>query len=65
MFNNANVIFRTKFVDGVSTVTRTIGTGSSRARTLGDSNVEDIMDSDSGKVAKGAGRRRGKENSTV
>uniref|UniRef100_A0A0D9YIT9 SMC hinge domain-containing protein n=1 Tax=Oryza glumipatula TaxID=40148 RepID=A0A0D9YIT9_9ORYZ len=24
MFNNANVIFRTKFVDGVSTVTRTI-----------------------------------------
>ena len=30
MFNNANVIFRTKFVDGVSTVTRTIGTGSSR-----------------------------------
>ena len=29
MFNNANVIFRTKFVDGVSTVTRTIGQGSS------------------------------------
>lgn len=28
MFNNANVIFRTKFVDGVSTVTRTIGAGS-------------------------------------
>lgn len=25
MFSNANVIFRTKFVDGVSTVTRTIG----------------------------------------
>ena len=25
MFNNANVIFRTRFVDGVSTVTRTIG----------------------------------------
>lgn len=24
MFNNANVIFRTKFIDGVSTVTRTI-----------------------------------------
>ena len=29
MFNNANVIFRTKFVEGVSTVTRTIGTGAS------------------------------------
>jgi len=25
MFSNANVIFRTKFVDGVSTVTRTVG----------------------------------------
>lgn len=25
MFNNANVIFRTRFVDGSSTVTRTIG----------------------------------------
>ena len=24
MFNNANVIFRTKFVDGVSTVARTV-----------------------------------------
>jgi structural maintenance of chromosome 2 len=24
MFNNANVIFRTKFIDGVSTVTRTV-----------------------------------------
>eukprot|EP00592_Proboscia_alata_P003711 CAMPEP_0194379542 /NCGR_PEP_ID=MMETSP0174-20130528/40110_1 /TAXON_ID=216777 /ORGANISM="Proboscia alata, Strain PI-D3" /LENGTH=1211 /DNA_ID=CAMNT_0039162339 /DNA_START=84 /DNA_END=3719 /DNA_ORIENTATION=- len=29
MFNNANVIFRTKFVDGVSTVSRTLGTNSS------------------------------------
>jgi structural maintenance of chromosome 2 len=27
MFNNANVIFRTRFVDGVSTVTRTLGNG--------------------------------------
>ena len=27
MFNNANVIFRTKFVDGVSTVSRTLGSG--------------------------------------
>lgn len=24
MFNNANVLFRTKFVDGVSTITRTV-----------------------------------------
>ncbi len=28
MFNNANVIFCTKFVDGVSTVTRTLPSGS-------------------------------------
>lgn len=27
MFNNANVIFRTKFVDGVSTVTKTVVSG--------------------------------------
>jgi hypothetical protein len=33
MFNNANVLFRTKFVDGVSTVTRTLGgAGSSSSR---------------------------------
>lgn len=29
MFANANVLFRTKFVDGVSTVTRMRGTGAS------------------------------------
>ena len=28
MFNNANVIFRTKFVDGVSAVVRTVAGGS-------------------------------------
>lgn len=38
MFNNANVIFRTKFVDGVSTVNRTIGIGASdKARALMES----------------------------
>merc|ERR1712238_91526 len=37
MFNNANVIFRTKFVDGVSTVTKTIGVGaSSKARAIAE-----------------------------
>ena len=41
MFNNANVIFRTKFVDGVSTVNRTIGIGaSSKARALADANSQ-------------------------
>ena len=39
MFNNANVIFRTKFVDGVSTVTRTLGVGvSTKSRALANSN---------------------------
>jgi len=32
MFSNANIIFRTKFVDGVSTVSRTMGIGSSTNR---------------------------------
>ncbi len=31
MFNNANVIFRTKFVDGVSAVSRTVPSGSGQA----------------------------------
>jgi structural maintenance of chromosome 2 len=33
MFNNANIIFRTKFVDGVSTVARTVPTLSDRPAT--------------------------------
>lgn len=53
MFNNANVIFRTKFVDGVSTVSRTIGAGaSSRPRSANGGNT-------SSELAK---RRRGKNN---
>ena len=31
MFNNANVIFRTKFVDGISAVVRTVSGGKSRS----------------------------------
>lgn len=61
MFNNANVIFRTKFVDGVSTVTRTIGIGASdKARALSESK----QDTTSTKK-KGSGRMMtsmGKEN---
>ncbi|CAB9517537.1 Mitotic chromosome and X-chromosome-associated protein mix-1 [Seminavis robusta] len=38
MFNNANVIFRTKFVDGVSTVSRTLGVGSSRPNVANSNN---------------------------
>jgi len=70
MFNNANVIFRTKFVDGVSTVTRTIGTGASdKARALANSNTP--MEEDEAparkRQAKGGrsrGGKAGKENAT-
>ena len=55
MFNNANVIFRTKFVDGVSTVSRTIGSGASRPRNT----------SDNGQAKKRRGRNGpGKENTS-
>lgn len=70
MFNNANVIFRTKFVDGVSTVTRTIGTGSSRPRALAESEntsmEEDGRGTNSSKIPNASvNRRRGKENSSA
>ena len=39
MFNNANVIFRTKFVDGVSAVTRTVVGGNNRNKAI--TNVPD------------------------
>ena len=66
MFNNANVIFRTKFVDGVSTVTRTIGTGaSSKARELTESQ-ENVGNSQpksrNNKTSRATTGRRGKEN---
>lgn len=69
MFNNANVIFRTKFVDGVSTVTRTIGTGSSvRPRALAEAeNNEEAEDPPARKRAASSRRNRnvGKENATA
>jgi structural maintenance of chromosome 2 len=68
MFNNANVVYRTKFVDGVSTVARTMGIGSSvRARALlADSQVENEEEPQAQESRKRAARgsnRRGKENS--
>jgi len=66
MFNNANVIFRTKFVDGVSTVTRTIGTGSSRSQAMLTENNEDddamTTEKPSARARRPASRKRGKEN---
>ena len=66
MFNNANVIFRTKFVDGVSTVTRTIGTGaSSRARALAGSHENSEQTGGNRKRGSREVNRRGKENAAV
>jgi structural maintenance of chromosome 2 len=69
MFNNANVIFRTKFVDGVSTVARTIGIGSSRARGMEDEADPDGSADDRGAARKSRGLRtpgrKGKENSVL
>jgi len=64
MFNNANVIFRTKFVDGVSTVTKTIGVGaSSKARAFAEADRNRIGDTPARKKAtRGRGRSVGKEN---
>ena len=54
MFNNANVIYRTKFVDGISTVVRTVAGGmrggmNANARALADSSS-----SSNANVGKGA-----------
>ena len=63
MFNNANVIFRTKFVDGVSTVTRTIGTGaSSKARALAEAEENGRDSLENRKRPSRNASRRGKEN---
>ena len=67
MFSNANVIFRTKFVDGVSTVARTIGTGvSNRSRMImaerNNNDDEDESGTTTGKSQTSRARKRGKEN---
>jgi structural maintenance of chromosome 2 len=64
MFNNANVIFRTKFVDGVSQVTRTIGTGLNRPKLLNNSqeSAEASQGTFAGEKSSHKSRKRGKEN---
>ena len=63
MFNNANVIFRTKFVDGVSTVARTIGKGAAASNAA---TADIIFDDDeetensSGGNVRGKGKGKGK-----
>lgn len=53
MFNNANVIFRTKFVDGVSTVTRTVPN-----HTMGAENAKGARAGSKQAAAGGAGAPR-------
>lgn len=43
MFNNANVIFRTKFVDGISMVTRTAAGGRAKALAIQESAASNVM----------------------
>jgi structural maintenance of chromosome 2 len=65
MFNNANVIFRTKFVDGVSQVTRTIGIGASnKARALAatDQNNQESTVTSKRSAGRSTQSRVGKEN---
>lgn len=51
MFNNANVIFRTKFVDGVSTVTRTVPAGRQVAAKTSRPTLDETSQ---GKILQGA-----------
>jgi len=60
MFNNANVIFRTKFVDGVSQVSRTIGIGSSKTLASAENASGKGGKNKSGRSR--GGRGTGKEN---
>ena len=62
MFNNANTIFRTKFVDGVSTVSRTMGMGAEMdAREAADAENEEAAPRS--KKQKAASSGRGKKAS--
>ena len=69
MFNNANVVFKTKFVDGVSTVTRTVpprsklrngnGAGSGAGSGAGAGAEENLADKRPTKAARtGASRSK-------
>jgi structural maintenance of chromosome 2 len=50
MFNNANVIYRTKFVDGVSTVMR--NTANSKSKPLAVSDGNSVKEKSSGPAKK-------------
>ncbi len=60
MFNNANVLFKTKFVDGVSTVTRYAQ--AQMRPPLGPNNGQSKHNASKGKKTKRARRDGGGEN---
>jgi len=55
MFNNANVIFRTKFVDGISAVTRTVA-GNKGKPMITASNEENVPEDDEAPKKKMKGK---------
>lgn len=67
MFNNANVIFRTRFIDGVSCVIRTVGKGNKGggAAALAVTNGEEAEAGGKKKGAKAKGGAKAKENATA
>lgn len=64
MFNNANVIFRTKFVDGVSTVTHSLGSSGKTSKPSSKANGLSGSQGKSKTSRRGA-RSSGKENTYV
>ena len=53
MFNNANVIFRTRFIDGVSAVVRTVTGGAKAGKGRNALAIEDENSSPQKKKSKG------------
>lgn len=65
MFTNANVLFRTRFVDGVSMVTRYTQNPQKKAAPLGDKNTDststvEVKPKASSDLPKGAKAKRAK-----
>lgn len=72
MFNNANVIFRTRFVDGVSAVIRTVAGGKNNKNAISNNvmmteeDVEEIESAPQKKKGKSSNKKgSGIENSAI
>ena len=65
MFNNANVLFKTKFVDGVSTVTRYVQNQPSRAGPSTSSTFGNKANKANEKAKKKSGKRARLEEQNV